>query len=88
MVRLEQKNDTFIDMGIYEDGPFEAGSEGEKNPDLVPAPANSYLGKSLLSDLLIRSSYTISSQAYSYTFASASQASLLTRGRIWSRRAF
>uniref|UniRef100_A0A671Z2I0 Integrin, alpha 6b n=1 Tax=Sparus aurata TaxID=8175 RepID=A0A671Z2I0_SPAAU len=47
VVRLEQKNDTFIDMGIYEDGPFEAGSEGEKNPDLVPAPANSYLGFAL-----------------------------------------
>lgn len=88
MVRLEQKNETFIEMGIYEDGPFEAGDEGEKNPDEVPAPPNSYLGKSLLSDLLIQSSYTISSQAYSNTFVSVSQASLWTRGRVWWRRAF
>lgn len=35
-------------MGIYDDGPFEVGDENEKNPDLVPAPANSYLGKSQL----------------------------------------
>lgn len=47
MVRLEQKNDTLLDLGIYDDGPFEAGDENEKNPDLVPAPANSYLGKML-----------------------------------------
>ncbi|XP_039998869.1 integrin alpha-6-like isoform X2 [Xiphias gladius] len=47
VVRLEQKNDTFLEMDIYDDGPFEAGDEREKNPDLVPAPANSYLGFSL-----------------------------------------
>ncbi len=47
-MRLEQKNDTFLEMGIYDDGPFEVGDENEKNPDLVPAPANSYLGKSTL----------------------------------------
>lgn len=48
VVRLEQKNDTFLEMGIYDDGPFEVGDENEKNPDLVPAPPNSYLGKSQL----------------------------------------
>ncbi|XP_073347606.1 integrin alpha-6-like isoform X2 [Pagrus major] len=47
VVRLEQKNETFFEMGIFEDGPFEAGDEGKKNPDLVPAPPNSYLGFSL-----------------------------------------
>uniref|UniRef100_A0A3B3UEC1 Integrin, alpha 6b n=1 Tax=Poecilia latipinna TaxID=48699 RepID=A0A3B3UEC1_9TELE len=47
VVRLEQKNDTLIDMGIYDDGPFEAGDETEKKPDLVPAPPNSYMGFSL-----------------------------------------
>lgn len=45
MVRLEQRNDTFIDMGIYDDGPFEVGDETEMDPDLVPSPANSYMGK-------------------------------------------
>ncbi|KAM9350211.1 integrin alpha-6-like [Symphorus nematophorus] len=47
VVRLEQKNDTLLDLGIYDDGPFEVGDENEKNPELVPAPANSYLGFSL-----------------------------------------
>ncbi|XP_069562179.1 integrin alpha-6b isoform X1 [Brachyistius frenatus] len=47
VVRVEQNNDSFIEMGIYDDGPFEAGDETEKKPDLVPAPANSYLGFSL-----------------------------------------
>ncbi|XP_060940642.1 integrin alpha-6-like [Limanda limanda] len=47
IVRLEQKNATLIDLGIYEDGPFEVGDEREKNADLVPAPANSYMGFSL-----------------------------------------
>ncbi|XP_023283887.1 integrin alpha-6-like isoform X2 [Seriola lalandi dorsalis] len=47
VVRLEQKNDTLLELGIYDDGPFEAGDERERNPDLVPAPANSYLGFSL-----------------------------------------
>ncbi|XP_029309406.1 integrin alpha-6-like [Cottoperca gobio] len=47
MVRLEQKNETFLEMDIYDDGPFEVGDEDQKNPDLVPAPDNSYLGFSL-----------------------------------------
>ncbi|KAM9791409.1 integrin alpha-6-like isoform X1 [Syngnathus typhle] len=47
VVRLEQRNDTLLELGIYDDGPFEAGDENEKNPDLVPAPASSYLGFSL-----------------------------------------
>ncbi|XP_068605398.1 integrin alpha-6-like [Brachionichthys hirsutus] len=47
VVRLEQKNDTLLEMGIYDDGPFEAGDESKWNPDLVPAPPNSYLGFSL-----------------------------------------
>ncbi|XP_062260967.1 integrin alpha-6-like [Platichthys flesus] len=47
VVRLEQKNDTLLDLGIYEDGPFEVGDEREKNAELVPAPPNSYLGFSL-----------------------------------------
>lgn len=48
LVRLEQKNDTLLELGIYDDGPFEAGDENEKNPDLVPAAPNSYLGESEL----------------------------------------
>ncbi|XP_061776901.1 integrin alpha-6-like isoform X2 [Nerophis ophidion] len=47
VVRLEQKNDTLLYLGFYDDGPFEAGDEKEKKPDLVPAAPNSYLGFSL-----------------------------------------
>ncbi|XP_078119650.1 integrin alpha-6-like [Sander vitreus] len=47
VVRLEQHNETLLEMGIYDDGPFEVGDENEKNPDLVPAPPNSYLGFAL-----------------------------------------
>ncbi|XP_040911574.1 integrin alpha-6b isoform X2 [Toxotes jaculatrix] len=47
VVRLEQRNNTFFEMGIYDDGPFETGDEKEKKQELVPAPPNSYLGFSL-----------------------------------------
>uniref|UniRef100_A0A7N6BWJ2 Integrin alpha-2 domain-containing protein n=1 Tax=Anabas testudineus TaxID=64144 RepID=A0A7N6BWJ2_ANATE len=47
VVRLEQKNNTFLEMDIFDDGPFETGDESEMNQNLVPAPANSYLGFSL-----------------------------------------
>lgn len=48
MVRLEQRNDSFFAMNIFFDGPFETGSEREKNPELVPVPDNSYMGKVLV----------------------------------------
>lgn len=62
LVRLEQKNDTFIEMGIYDDGPFEAGDENEKNPDLVPAAPNSYLGESELQQAFFRT-HSVASQS-------------------------
>ncbi|XP_071977822.1 integrin alpha-6 isoform X2 [Engystomops pustulosus] len=46
-VRAEHKNSTFDDLLIFDDGPFETGGETKRNPDLVPVPANSYLGFSL-----------------------------------------
>ncbi|XP_034041834.1 integrin alpha-6 isoform X2 [Thalassophryne amazonica] len=46
-VRVEQKNNTLLDMGLYDDGPYEVGDEKILNDDLVPVPANSYLGFSL-----------------------------------------
>lgn len=42
---MEQKNDTFLEMGIFDDGPFEVGDENIKDPQLAPTPPNSYLGK-------------------------------------------
>ncbi|XP_042350253.1 integrin alpha-6 isoform X2 [Plectropomus leopardus] len=47
IVRVEQKNNTLLEMGIYDDGPYEVGDEHHLNPELVPVPANSYLGFSL-----------------------------------------
>ncbi|XP_031414622.1 integrin alpha-6-like isoform X2 [Clupea harengus] len=47
IVRVEQKNDTLADMGIYSDGPYEVGDENRQDENLVPVPANSYLGFSL-----------------------------------------
>ncbi|KAI5621130.1 integrin alpha-6 isoform X1 [Silurus asotus] len=47
IVRVEQKNNTLLEMGFYDDGPYEVGDESRLNPELVPVPANSYLGFSL-----------------------------------------
>uniref|UniRef100_H3C4H1 Integrin, alpha 6b n=1 Tax=Tetraodon nigroviridis TaxID=99883 RepID=H3C4H1_TETNG len=47
LVRLEHNNFTLLDMGFYDDGPFEVGDEDAKDPNLVPTPPNSYLGFSL-----------------------------------------
>ncbi|KAJ8255406.1 hypothetical protein GJAV_G00204530 [Gymnothorax javanicus] len=46
-VRVEQKNTTLLEMGIFDDGPFEAGDANRLDQNLVPVPANSYLGFSL-----------------------------------------
>uniref|UniRef100_A0AAY4ET33 Integrin alpha-2 domain-containing protein n=1 Tax=Denticeps clupeoides TaxID=299321 RepID=A0AAY4ET33_9TELE len=47
IVRVEQKNNTLLEMGLYDDGPYEVGDEHSLDPVLVPVPANSYLGFSL-----------------------------------------
>uniref|UniRef100_A0A674CZJ1 Integrin subunit alpha 6 n=1 Tax=Salmo trutta TaxID=8032 RepID=A0A674CZJ1_SALTR len=47
IVRVEQKNNTLLEKGFYDDGPYEVGDENRLDPDLVPVPANSYLGFSL-----------------------------------------
>ncbi|XP_012691773.2 integrin alpha-6 [Clupea harengus] len=47
IVRVEQKNNTLLEMGFYDDGPYEVGDENRLDPALVPVAANSYLGFSL-----------------------------------------
>ncbi|XP_036400795.1 integrin alpha-6-like [Megalops cyprinoides] len=47
VVRAEHKNSTLYEMGLYDDGPYEVGDENRLDQDLVPVPANSYLGFSL-----------------------------------------
>ncbi|KAM8933680.1 integrin alpha-6 [Pelodytes ibericus] len=46
-VRAEHKNSSFDDLLILEDGPYETGGENKRLAELVPVPANSYLGFSL-----------------------------------------
>ncbi|CAL8281416.1 unnamed protein product [Lota lota] len=53
IVRLEQKNHTLVDMGIYQDGPFETGDESKMDANLVPVPPTSYLGFSLDSGIAL-----------------------------------
>lgn len=84
VVRLEQKNDTFLEMGIYDDGPFEAGDENEKNPDLVPAPANSYLGESPVARLI--HSLPVLHHHFSRKEAHPSTSLALTCLLLWSSR--
>ncbi|XP_078118003.1 integrin alpha-6 isoform X1 [Sander vitreus] len=47
IVRVEQKNNTLLEMGVYDDGPYEVRDDHLLNPEFVPIPANSYLGFSL-----------------------------------------
>ncbi|XP_063174231.1 integrin alpha-6 isoform X1 [Candoia aspera] len=47
VVHAEQRNHTLDLMGIFDDGPYEVGSERLQKETLVPVPANSYLGFSL-----------------------------------------
>ncbi|XP_053326469.1 integrin alpha-6 isoform X2 [Spea bombifrons] len=47
VVRAEHKNSSFDDLLILEDGPYETGGENKRLAELVPVPANSYLGFSL-----------------------------------------
>ncbi|XP_041659275.1 integrin alpha-6-like [Cheilinus undulatus] len=47
IVQMVNNNLTLYEELEYSDGPFETGDENEKDPDLVPAPVNAYLGFSL-----------------------------------------
>ncbi|XP_050971643.1 integrin alpha-6b [Labeo rohita] len=47
VVRMEQKNSSLWEDNIFDDGPYEVGDEDQLDPELVPVPANSYLGFSL-----------------------------------------
>ncbi|XP_051865617.1 integrin alpha-6-like isoform X2 [Pristis pectinata] len=46
-VRTEQLSHSLVHLGIYDDGPYEAGDERKQEAELVPVPANSYLGFSV-----------------------------------------
>ncbi|GCC19903.1 hypothetical protein chiPu_0021198, partial [Chiloscyllium punctatum] len=46
-VRTEQLSHSLVHLGIYDDGPYEAGDERKQDANLIPVPANSYLGFSV-----------------------------------------
>ncbi|XP_074836469.1 integrin alpha-7 isoform X2 [Carettochelys insculpta] len=43
-LRVELFNQSSLELGAFDDGPYEAGGEKDQNPSLIPVPANSYLG--------------------------------------------
>ncbi|KAG7315921.1 hypothetical protein KOW79_020787 [Hemibagrus wyckioides] len=47
IVRLEQRNNTLLELGVYDDGPYEVKYTTPEGLDEVAVPANSYLGFSL-----------------------------------------
>ncbi|XP_072512715.1 integrin alpha-6b isoform X2 [Salminus brasiliensis] len=47
VVRVEQKNNTLLELGFYDDGPYEVMYKTAEGLDAVTVPANSYLGFSL-----------------------------------------
>ncbi|XP_078287571.1 integrin alpha-7-like [Rhinoraja longicauda] len=46
-VRAELYSHSMVFLGIYDDGPYEVGDERRQEAELVPVPANSYLGFSV-----------------------------------------
>uniref|UniRef100_A0A8D0HEU0 Integrin subunit alpha 7 n=1 Tax=Sphenodon punctatus TaxID=8508 RepID=A0A8D0HEU0_SPHPU len=43
----ELSDQSTLELGHYDDGPYEAGGEKDQDPSLIPLPANSYLGFSV-----------------------------------------
>uniref|UniRef100_K7F4Y9 Integrin subunit alpha 7 n=1 Tax=Pelodiscus sinensis TaxID=13735 RepID=K7F4Y9_PELSI len=46
-LRVELFNQSSLELGTYDDGPYEAGGEKDQDPSLIPVPANSYFVPSL-----------------------------------------
>lgn len=44
---MELFNQSALDLGTYDDGPYEVAGENSQKPDLIPLPYNSYLGMRL-----------------------------------------
>ncbi|KAM4794721.1 integrin alpha-7 isoform 2-T3 [Rhinophrynus dorsalis] len=46
-LRVELFNQSALDLGTYDDGPYEVAGENSQKPELIPLPSNSYLGFSV-----------------------------------------
>uniref|UniRef100_A0AAX7TFL5 Integrin alpha-2 domain-containing protein n=1 Tax=Astatotilapia calliptera TaxID=8154 RepID=A0AAX7TFL5_ASTCA len=54
-MRVQLLNQTLLDLGIYDDGPYEVADEKQLNAQLIPVPYHSYLGFSVDSAMGIMS---------------------------------
>ncbi|KAM4046757.1 integrin alpha-7 isoform 3-T3 [Anomaloglossus baeobatrachus] len=46
-LRVELFNQTVLELGTYDDGPYEVAGENSQKPELIPLPSHSYLGFSV-----------------------------------------
>ncbi|KAM5179700.1 integrin alpha-7 [Mantella aurantiaca] len=46
-LRVELFNQSALELGTYDDGPYEVAGENSQKPELIPLPYNSYLGFSV-----------------------------------------
>lgn len=44
-MRVQLLNQTLLDLGLYDDGPYEVADQKELNAQLIPVPSHSYLGR-------------------------------------------
>uniref|UniRef100_A0A8C8C8U8 Integrin alpha-2 domain-containing protein n=1 Tax=Oncorhynchus tshawytscha TaxID=74940 RepID=A0A8C8C8U8_ONCTS len=46
-MRVQLLNQTLLDLGFYDDGPYEVADEKQLNAQLIPVPYHSYLGRTV-----------------------------------------
>ncbi|CAB1353244.1 unnamed protein product, partial [Coregonus sp. 'balchen'] len=46
-MRVQLLNQTLLDLGFYDDGPYEVADEKQLNAQLIPVPSHSYLGRTV-----------------------------------------
>lgn len=44
-MRVQLLNQTLLDLGLYDDGPYEVADQKQLNAKLIPVPYHSYLGR-------------------------------------------
>lgn len=44
-MRVQLFNQTLLDLGLYDDGPYEVADQKQLNAQLIPVPYHSYLGR-------------------------------------------
>ncbi|TNN82179.1 Integrin alpha-7 [Liparis tanakae] len=54
-MRVQLLNQTLLDLGFYDDGPYEVADQKQLNAQLIPVPSHSYLGFSVDSAMGIMS---------------------------------